>query len=293
MTFTCRYCGEKYCSDHRLPENHNCEGIEGESSEEHEKWFEDKFSDKQKDDSDEEVVGKQAVYKKHRDSLVKDALNTLTGNATLLVIGLTVLTYIIRLTLPQEMFFDLLVLDPALPELIQRPWSIVTVMLLHGANFHLFANMITFYFFASPIEKIAGAKKMLKIYITAGIAASLGYITFYNLLNFIHSDPTTAGLAVGASGGVVALVGVVAKLFPKADVLLFFFIPMKIKTAVYAFGALEAFNLTMKIVGIQLPIIGGFASSAHLTGLLVGLYFGSKLQEKYKRNSGVFNPLEV
>ena len=27
MPYKCRYCGGVYCSDHRLPENHRCEGL--------------------------------------------------------------------------------------------------------------------------------------------------------------------------------------------------------------------------------------------------------------------------
>ncbi|MCK5698259.1 MAG: hypothetical protein KAH93_00275 [Candidatus Aenigmarchaeota archaeon] len=26
--FTCKFCGNDYCSDHRLPENHKCAGLE-------------------------------------------------------------------------------------------------------------------------------------------------------------------------------------------------------------------------------------------------------------------------
>ncbi|MFO7794191.1 MAG: rhomboid family intramembrane serine protease, partial [Candidatus Nanohaloarchaea archaeon] len=297
MSFTCRYCGKSFCSEHRLPENHDCQGLEEsqkESSEEHEEWFEDKFSKKKdKNEGKDSPVGKPAKYKTHRESITKDILNTVKSNATLAVVGITVLAYIIQVSLAQEQFFNVLVLNPELSEILARPWSVLTVMLLHAAPFHLFANMLTFYFFASPLERLIGAKKMLKIYIISGLLASLSYVGFYNLLAFIHGSPEVAGLAVGASGGVVALVGVIAKLYPNADVLLFFVVPMKIKTAVYAFGVFESFNLLMKLAGYQLPIIGNFASSAHLAGLITGLYFGNKLQKKYKRNSGVFNPLEV
>ena len=45
MTFTCRYCEKKFCSEHRLPENHDCEGLEEgveKEKEETQKWFEEK-----------------------------------------------------------------------------------------------------------------------------------------------------------------------------------------------------------------------------------------------------------
>jgi hypothetical protein len=28
LPFTCRYCGAQFCPDHRLPENHECKGLE-------------------------------------------------------------------------------------------------------------------------------------------------------------------------------------------------------------------------------------------------------------------------
>lgn len=289
MTFTCRYCGKKFCSEHRLPENHDCEGLDGETSEEHEEWFEDKFNEKKDDSSDQDK--RPTKYRSRKKSFSKDVINTLKANYTLAIISLTALSFILQLILPQQIYFDQLVLNPEISELLLKPWTLLTVMLLHSAPFHIFANMITFYFFGMPLERIVGGKEMLKIYVISGLTASIGYVSFYNLLKIIHGEPATAGLAVGASGAVIAMVGVIAKIYPDADVLLFFVIPMKIKTAVYAFGVIESINLLFKLGGIKLPIIGMFASSAHLAGLAVGLWYGEKLQKRFKRNKGVFNPL--
>ncbi|MEF8880268.1 MAG: rhomboid family intramembrane serine protease [Candidatus Nanohaloarchaea archaeon] len=291
MSFTCRYCGEKFCSEHRLPENHDCEAMDGETPEKHEEWFEGKFSEDEKNESREQQKKKSARYTVHRKSLSSDIIESIKGNYTLGIIGLTVLSFIIQLSLPQQVYFDQLVLNPQVSELLTRPWSLFTVMLLHAAPFHLFANMITFYFFGTPLERLIGGREMLRIYLISGLVASLAYIGFYNLLILIHGTPSTAGLAVGASGAVVAIVGVIAKLYPDAEVLLYFIVPMKIKTAVYAFGAIETVNLLAKLAGVQLPLIGISASSAHLAGLLIGLYYGDKLQEKYRKNTSVFDPL--
>lgn len=294
MSFTCRYCGEKFCSEHRLPENHDCQGLEGETPEEHEEWFEDKFSDDQsvKESSQpSKSAGRAASYTRRKKGFAQDVLKSLKSNYTIAIIAVTVFTFLLQVALPERLFFDQLVLNPETSELITRPWSILTVMLLHAAPFHIFANMITFYFFATPLEKLVGGKKMLKIYLISGLGASIGYVLFYNLLILIHGTPQTAGLAVGASGGVVAIVGVIAKLYPDAEVLLYFIIPMKIKTLVYIFGAVETLNLIAKLAGISIPILGVSASSAHLTGLIIGLYYGEKLADRYRRNTSVFNPL--
>jgi membrane associated rhomboid family serine protease len=150
--------------------------------------------------------------------------------------------------------------------------------------------MLTFYFFGQPLEKALGRKKLVKFYLGAGLAASIGVVLFQSLLGFLHG-PEAIKPIVGASGAVVATVGVISKLYPNAEVLLYFFIPMKIKTAVYAFGGLETINLIAAILGVQLPIIGAFASSAHLTGLLVGLWYGEKIKDDYQRETAVFDPL--
>jgi hypothetical protein len=59
MPFTCKFCGNKYCGDHRLPENHECIGLQKfkeERSREPEKWIYEPFHTKYK----EAPVGRKA-----------------------------------------------------------------------------------------------------------------------------------------------------------------------------------------------------------------------------------------
>ena len=51
------------------------------------------------------------------------------------------------------------------PTLLTQPWGIATVMLAHVVLLHLFANMATFYFFLSALEKAIGSKNLLKFYV--------------------------------------------------------------------------------------------------------------------------------
>ncbi|MFB6174716.1 MAG: rhomboid family intramembrane serine protease, partial [Candidatus Nanohalobium sp.] len=302
MTFTCRYCSEKFCAEHRLPENHDCEGleekVEKEKSQAEKQWFQEKES---KQDQEQRTVTASTVPS--RPSIGESFVRTLKSNYTLALISVTVLTFIMEFTVPG--FVNALILDPAAQAVLYRPWTLVTVVFLHGGLFHLFANMVTFYFFGTPVEKAVGGREMLKLYFGSAVAASLGYVAFRNLLYYMYGATVpaktllgihfgsmpTLGAAVGASGAVVAFVGAVAMLYPEAEVLLYFVIPMKIKTAVYAFGGFEAFNLLMKLAGYQLPFVGMFASSAHLTGLAIGLWYGKRLRDKHMKRSAVFNPL--
>jgi membrane associated rhomboid family serine protease len=313
MSFTCRYCGEKFCSEHRLPENHDCEGLESgkkeefqseETPEEHRKWFEDKFSNKKSNG------GKRSEREFQKPGFFNETKRIFKNNIAILIIGITGLSFMLHEALPFLKSF--LTLSPALTDaavqatnnvvgqtvltknLIDTPWTVFTVMLVHANLFHFLANMITFYFFGTAVEKTVGGIKMLKMYLIAGLTASIAYVIFRNFI-YLAYGPANGVLslspAVGASGAVVAMVGMVAMLYPDSEVLLYFVIPMKIKTAVYAFGGLELFNLIFKVIGINLPVIGGFASSAHLAGLAVGLYFGKKLRDRYGRKTSVFNPM--
>jgi Uncharacterized membrane protein (homolog of Drosophila rhomboid) len=231
MTFKCKYCGEKFCSEHRLPENHDCEKLEEkieEKKEETGKWFQEK-----------KVRKEIKPERQKKPSVAKDAVRSIISNATAAIILVTVVTYLLQSVAG---FSQLMLLDPAVNELLRRPWSIVTVMLVHGSPFHIFANMVTFFFFGSALERVTGARELLKFYLISGIVASLGYILFRNLLFLVYGQSLggfpTLGAAVGASGAVVATFAAVAMIYPEAEVLLYFFIPMKIKTALYLFGGI-------------------------------------------------------
>ncbi|MFB6292458.1 MAG: rhomboid family intramembrane serine protease [Candidatus Nanohaloarchaea archaeon] len=304
MSFTCRYCGKKFCSEHRLPENHDCEKMEEEVEKEREetgKWF-------RKKDTKEEVVRPSTPAKP---SLLKDVARSLKNNVTFAIITVTVLSFLLQYIVPG--YYEFLTLSPALTTqaaqatnsafggailsktFTSAPWTLATVMLAHGGFFHIFANMVTFYFFGSVLERSVGSRTLLKFYLASGLAASVGYIVFRNFL-FYQYGPVLGGVpalgpAVGASGAVVAVFAVVAMLYPQAEVLLYFFIPMKIRTALYLFGGIETVNLLSKMVGYTLPAIGNFASSAHLTGLVIGVWYGRKLQKRYAKQTGVIDLL--
>lgn len=287
MTFTCKYCGEKFCSKHRLPENHNCDSMEEEIEKQKEKtdsekWFKD---EKVKNPAPSQINKK----KRTKPSIFDEIKDVLSRNYTLGIIAFTTVIFIFQALLSNNLQ-SMFVLNPGLEQVITKPWTLVTVMFLHANLFHLFANMVTLYFFGTAVEKSIGSKNFLKFYFGSGIVASIGFVLFRNILS-LYQGGSVLGPAVGASGAVVAMFTVVAMLYPEAEVLLYFIVPMKIKTALYAFAGFEAFNLIAKAAGIYLPLVGGFASSAHLAGLIVGVWYGKKLQERYGRRTSVFDPL--
>jgi membrane associated rhomboid family serine protease len=112
--------------------------------------------------------------------------------AVWIIIALNLLLFIA--TLINGNIILLLGLQPI--SFLARPWTIVTNLFIHGGVWHIFANMITLYFFGSFLCRLIGVKKFLLVYFAGGI---LGNIVFILL------PPSPFSIAIGASGAVFAL----------------------------------------------------------------------------------------
>ena len=149
-------------------------------------------------------------------------------------------------------------------------WTFLTSMFMHGGFFHIFANMLSLFFIGSLVEKILGAKRYLYFYLTAGLFAGM----FFVLSGLI--SPSALGMyAVGASGALFGLIGLLMLLTPNLPVYIMF-IPIPIKMKYAAPGILVVLWL-ISIAG-DVPI----GNTAHLGGLIFGLIFGVYLRKKYK-----------
>ncbi|MCW0378732.1 Rhomboid protease GlpG [Xanthomonas sacchari] len=140
-------------------------------------------------------------------------------------------------------------------------WQLLTYGFLHGSFSHLFFNMLALYMFGGPLEQTWGEKRFLTYYLVCVAGAGLCQLLvgWWMLSNGNEPYPT-----LGASGGIFGLLLAFGMLFPNQRVVLLFPpIPMKARTFVIVFGALE---LLMGFTGWQ----PGVAHFAHLGGMLFG-----------------------
>ncbi len=140
-------------------------------------------------------------------------------------------------------------------------WQLLTYGFLHGSFSHLFFNMLALYMFGGPLEQTWGNKRFLTYYLVCVVGAGLCQLLvgWWMLSNGNEPYPT-----LGASGGIFGLLLAFGMLFPNQRVMLLFPpIPMKARTFVIVFGALE---LLMGFTGWQ----PGVAHFAHLGGMLFG-----------------------
>ena len=139
-------------------------------------------------------------------------------------------------------------------------WQLFTYMFLHGSFVHIFFNMYALLLFGMPVEQLWGPKKFLIYYFFTGIGAG---ITIF-VMNLLLGDIGFFIPTIGASGAVFGLLLAFGMLFPNAELLVFFFIPMKAKYLVILYGGIE----------LYLQITSGGASSVSHLGHLGGLVFG-------------------
>ena len=136
------------------------------------------------------------------------------------------------------------------------PWQVVTYAFLHGSFEHLFFNMLGLWMFGAELERLWGPRRYWRFLLAGVLAAAAAQM----LLTMATGSlvPT-----VGASGGLFALLLAYGMLFPNRIIVpLIPPIPMKARTFVIVFGALE---LVLGLYGG-----GGVAHFAHLGGMVGG-----------------------
>jgi len=198
---------------------------------------------------------------------------------TVTLIMINVLVFIIFLVMlfffknNPEVLYDYIALKPSNILHGKYLWTFITSMFLHGGLFHLFANMLSLIFIGSLVERIIGTKRYLFFYIISGLFAGLFFVASSLIFT---SDLNT--FAVGASGALFGLVGLLVLLTPNLPVYVMFIpIPIKMK---YAGPGILALLWFISVAG-DLPI----GNTAHLGGLVAGVFYGLYLKKKYSKKT--------
>jgi len=132
-----------------------------------------------------------------------------------------------------------------------QPWTIFTAMFAHDGLEHIFFNMVALYFFGMYALALVGETRFFLVYFIGGLVGN----ALFMLLN--HN-----GVAVGASGALFALDGLLVVLIPRAKVIIF---PIPIPMDLWV-ACLLSF--------VVLSFLPNVAWEAHLGGLLTGLAAG-------------------
>ena len=138
------------------------------------------------------------------------------------------------------------------------PWQLVTYSFLHGGLSHILFNMFGLYMFGSDVERLFGSRFFACYYFASVVVAALAHLAITALMG----GPAIP--VVGASGGIYGLLLAFGVYFPQRTVVLLIPpIPMKARTFVFVFAAIELF---FGVTGTA----SGVAHFAHLGGMLGG-----------------------
>lgn len=133
---------------------------------------------------------------------------------------------------------------------LQRPWSPLTYMFLHGGIMHLLFNMVVLYFIGPRLEQRMGEKHFLGLYFVSGLSAAL------------FSALTPYAWVVGASGAIYGTMLAYARFWPRQRFYLYFAIPVEARWMVLGFTAIALFGIVRTLGGVS----DGIAHHAHLGG---------------------------
>jgi len=212
------------------------------------------------------MAGVYQIYPKKR----KNFFSNFSINLNLILINIICFIIFTILIYTNVKFLDYIALKPSNIFKGFYLWTFLTSMFMHGGFFHLFVNMLSLFFVGSLIERILGPKRYLYFYLISGLFAGL----FFVLLSLIFQGDFNA-YAVGASGALFGLIGLLMLLTPDLPVYIMFIpIPIKIK---YAAPGILIVLWLISIAG-NVPI----GNTAHLGGLIIGLGYGFYLRKKYK-----------
>ncbi|MCL2220181.1 MAG: rhomboid family intramembrane serine protease [Chitinispirillia bacterium] len=132
-----------------------------------------------------------------------------------------------------------------------QAWRLVTYMFLHSPDmlFHILFNMLALWWFGMELEEMWGAKKFLTFYFVCGTGAGF-FSVFYLFIN-----PNV--LVIGASGAVLGILTAFAHYYPDRQILLFFIIPMRIRTLVIGYA----------LISVLMSLREGAGGTSHITHL--------------------------
>lgn len=290
MPYRCGYCGGSFCPSHRLPENHECGGLEEVSEESRRKGqiyrgiSEDLKTEPKRNRREESEripfdfggggggeetfsIGKWDIFK-----------NFFLGNATFFFILIMIIAFfgqiLIRGLMGPSFYGQFMSwLLPTRNTILTRPWTLVTSIFLHSTDsaFHLMFNALILLFIGPTLERMIGRNKFIQLFLVAGIVASVAQL--------LVSAPNATLL--GASGAILGVLGALTVMSPRMPILLFFFIPMQLWMLTLGYGFIE-------FVWAILQPADKIAHMAHFTGIIAGLIFGYKFRKNHERKARDF-----
>lgn len=170
----------------------------------------------------------------------------------LLVVNAVVFLLIWTTVLPFAWAVEFLAFKPG--DLLEKPWTVITYMFVHGGFWHLFFNLLAIFFFGRPLEEHWGSSEFIRYYLVCGAGGVL--------FSFFLGNHTVFGASAAAYGLLLAF----ALNWPNAPIYVWFILPVKAKYLALFLGLAD---LLAGLAGRP----DGIAHFAHVGGLVAGFLY--------------------
>jgi membrane associated rhomboid family serine protease len=201
------------------------------------------------------------------------------------LIATNVAIFLYQITLPPHAYKTFLLANATIPMRIpaflagslgfkMAFYPMFTSMFLHGGLLHLLGNMLFLYVFGDNVEDAFGHFWYLLFYLFCGVTSGL----IHSLFNLHSSLP-----AIGASGAISGVMGAYAVLYPRANVLMLFFVFLLPVPAFLVLGYWFVLQFIEGVGGLGAAASGGVAWWAHIGGFLMGVLIALMVKDSRGR----------
>ncbi len=157
----------------------------------------------------------------------------------------------------------------SLPDLLRKPWTLLTYMFLHEGFLHILFNMLWLFWFGRIFLEYLDQKKLVSVYLLGGITGAILYIISFNLFP-VFKSVVAESVALGASASVIAVVIAITAYVPNHTVYLMFIGPVKIKyIGIIIFVVTSVLDFSTNTGG----------KIAHIGGAILGFIYTSQFRK--------------
>lgn len=151
------------------------------------------------------------------------------------------------------------------PDLLWKPWSIITYGFFHSDIFHIFFNLMVLNFSSRLFLTYFTQKQFLSLYFSGIIFSGIIYILCYYLFLSLANLHVTL---IGASGAIMAVLFAAASYAPLTEIRLFLIGNVKLWHIAFALIVIDL---------VQLPLENTGGHLAHLGGALFGFLYAKQM----------------
>jgi len=178
--------------------------------------------------------------------------------------------FFILFAVPQgfESFIRWFAVPASLPELIRKPWTLISYMFLHEGFIHILFNLLWLFWFGRIFLEYLDQKKLVSVYLLGGITGAILYITSFNIFP-VFKNVVMDSVALGASASVIAVVMAIVTYVPNHTVHLMFIGPVKIKyIGIFIFVVTSILDFSTNTGG----------KIAHIGGAIMGFIYTNQFR---------------